>query len=479
MNKTVILATLLLVFSGMTVLAQETFPRNDVRDTRVGAYALINATIVVDHATTIQNGTLIIKSGKIEQVGANLKVPAGYAVIDLKGKFIYPSLIDIYSNYGLPAVESPRGGNAFASAEQIESKTKGAYNSNEAIRSHYNASEEFSVNAKGSEDLRMYGFGSVLSFRPDGIARGTSAVVTLGDGKDNTNLIRARAAAHFSFNRGTSTQNFPRSMMGYIALLRQTYLDAEWYGSQNPRPFADQSLEAWIQNKSLPQIFEANEWHNILRADKVGDEFGVQYIIKGGGDEYKRLDEIRSTNAPLIVPVNFPDPYEVDDPFDAASVSLADMKHWELAPSNAGMLEKNGSPFALTAYGLKNLKDFLPNVRKAMENGLSESAALQALTSTPAKLLRVDDQIGSLRKGLVANFIVTSGKLFDEKTIIHQNWVQGQQYVIKPLNALDANGKYSMTVGGKEAKLEITGEATAPKAKVTIDTTTVNATITI
>ncbi len=477
MKKTTLVVALSLIFLTWNSKAQETFPVNDVKDTRAGAHAFTNATIVVDHQTTIQNATLLVKSGKIEQVGAGIKVPAGYAEIDLKGKYIYPSLIDIYTSYGLPAVESGRGGNPFGSAEQIEPKTKGAYNANDAIRSHYQASAEFNLNTKAAEEFRNAGFGSVLTFRADGIARGTSAFVSLGENRDNKSLLKSQAAAHYSFNRGTSTQNYPRSMMGYIALLRQTYLDADWYGSQTPRPFSDQSLEAWIQTQKLPQIFEANEWHNVLRADKVGDEFGVQYIIKGGGDEYKRIDEIKATNAPLIVPVNYPEPFEVEDPLDAMSVSLADMKHWELAPANLARLEKGGITFSITANGLKSPNEFLANVRKAISYGLSESAALQALTTTPARLLKVDDQVGALKKGMLANFIITSGKLFDEKTILHQNWVQGQQFVIKALDVQDANAAYSLTVNGQAGKLEISGDSGSPKGKVTFDTTSVDASI--
>ena len=106
-------------------------------------------------------------------------------------------------------------------------------------------------------------------------------------------MISEKAAAHYSFNRGTSRQSYPVSAMGFISLLRQTYLDAEWYTSQNPKPFKDQSLDAWVASQALPQIFETTNWLNTLRADKVGDEFGVQYIIKGGGDEYKRIAEVK------------------------------------------------------------------------------------------------------------------------------------------------------------------------------------------
>src|SRR5258708_10679450 len=231
---------------GRTALAQQTFPRNDVKDARTGAFAFTNATIVVDDQTFLQNATLVIKSGKIEQVGTQVIVPAGYTTVDLKGKYIYPSLIDMYTSYGLPDVDRARGGNPYGGAEQIDSKTKGAYNANQAIRSHYNAADEFSINSKTADELRKIGFGSVLTFKPDGIARGTSAFVTLGEETENKSLIKAKATSHYSLNLVTSTQNYPRSMIGFVALVRQTYLDAEWFVSQNRPPFAYNSLHPLI-----------------------------------------------------------------------------------------------------------------------------------------------------------------------------------------------------------------------------------------
>lgn len=472
---------LLFIFTVIScgVFAQETFPRNDVKDPRAGLFAFTNATIVVDPQTTLQNATLLIKGSRIEQVGTNLSVPAGYTVVDLKGKYIYPSFVDAFTDYGLPEIERPRGGGGFGGVEQMESKTKGAYNANQAVRSHYNAADEFSVNTKTADELRKAGFGAVLTSKHDGLARGTSAFVTLSEKNDNTALVRQKVAAHYSLEKGTSTQTYPTSLMGYIAVLRQTYLDADWFGSQNPRPFADQSLEAWIQSQRLPQVFAATSWMNTLRADKLGDEFGVQYIIKGAGDEYKRINEIKATKANFIIPVNYPEAFDVEDPVDAQRTSLADMKHWELAPTNPGTLEKNGVPFAITSTGLAKKSDFIGNIRKAIENGLTETVALKALTTTPAQLLKVEDQVGSIKKGLLANFIVTSGKLFDEKTIIHQNWVQGDLYSIKPLETKDFSGNYNLSLNNQSYGIEVSGEAGSQKAKVKVnDTTSVDATTT-
>lgn len=464
------LFTIALVLLGLRLWAQETATPNDVQDERARAYAFTNATIMVDYQTKIDNATMLIKDGKVVQVGANVSIPLGYSVFDLKGKYVYPSLIDLHTNYGLPMVKQKRGG-GFGGAEQMLTKTKGSYNANEAIKSHYNAVEEFTSNDKLAEELRKIGIGSVLSFRADGIARGSSAFVTLGN-NSNEDVLLESAAAHYSLNKGTSTQNYPASMMGFVSLLRQTYLDAEWYEQHNPRPFKDQSLEAWIRSRNLPQFFDAGGWLNILRADKVGDEFGVQYVIKSAGDGYMRINEIKATHASLIVPVNFPDAFDVDDPIDAQAVSLKDMKHWELAPTNLGRLEAAGINFAITSDGLKKKSDFLANVSKAIKNGLSEETALKALTVTPAKLVRMSNSIGSLKKGMLANFIITSGALFDEKTIIHENWVQGNPNRYKALDILDIAGAYDLVIDGTTYKMEVSGEPGSQKSKIVVDDST-------
>lgn len=469
--KQIILLSYLFVATSIMGWAQDTFPRNDVRDKREGAYAFTNGTIVVDYQTQMNNATLLIRDGNIEKVGAGLTVPAGYTVIDLKGNYVYPSLIDPYTNYGLPKPEKVGGFN-WTSSEQIQSKTKGAFSTNEAIKSEYSAAANFSIDKKEAKSLRKLGFGAVVTFNPNGLARGTSALVTLGEASDNKALLNPRASANYSFTKGSSKQLYPISTMGFIALLRQTYLDAQWYASQKTPPYEDLTLEHWNLSQSLPQVFDTKGWMEELRADKLGDEFGVQYIIKGGGDEYQRISDVKSTGAQLIIPVNYPDTYDVDDPLDAKEVSLEDMKHWELAPTNAAALEKNGIAFAFTASGLKSAKDYLPNIRKAIENGLSEQAALKALTYTPAAMINETGRLGSLSEGKMANFIITSKPIFDKKSSILENWVQGERYIFKPLVNKDYAGKYDLKTGETTYKLAVSGEPGSQSAKIVVNDST-------
>ena len=429
-------------------LAQPTFPENGVADPRHGHYAFTNATIVKDAGTTLTNATMVIKDGKIVSVGTGVKVPAGAVEVDCKGKFIYPSFIDIYADYGIPAAPRPTntGGFNFLQPPQLNTATKGAYGWNQALRNHVNAYREFVVDDTKAKPLRDAGFGAVLSHVRDGISRGTGTLVTLANEKENFVILKDKAAAHYSFSKGTSSQSYPSSMMGSIALLRQTYLDAQWYKNKPDAEGLNLTLRYWNDQQNMPQIFEANDKWNALRADRIGDEFGVQYIIKGGGNEYQRIKEMKGTNAAFIVPINYPQGQDVEDPTDARFVSLSDMKHWELAPTNPSAFEKEGIPFCLTTSDLRDVRSFMTNLRSAFNYGLSETAALNALTKTPATLLGVYNQVGSLDAGKWANFLITSGPVFNERTTILQNWVQGNKYSIKDDAWKDSRGTYKLVL---------------------------------
>lgn len=450
-----ILLALALVFSTTILFAQQTYPVNGSFDIRPGQYAFINANIVVNANQTISNGVLLIKDKTIQSVGTGTAVPKGYVVVDLKGKFIYPSLIDAFTSYGLP--EAQRGAGGQGGRQSIFTSTKkGAYNWNEAIRPETEVKTIFAIDSKKADDMRKAGFGSVNVINRDGIARGTSAAVTLNDASENLVVLKDQSAANYSFNKGTSANDYPSSLMGSIALLRQTYYDANWY--KNQKEEYNISLDEFNKQQNLPQIFEAEGWQNVLRADKVAKEFGKQYIIKSTGDEYQRIDAVKATGASLIIPINFAKPFDVEDPAEARNVSLGQMKAWELAPSNPSVLEKAGVNFALTTFSLDNPREFWTNIRTAIDNGLTEKQALLAVTETPAKMLGISDKVGSIEKGKLANFLITSDHIFKTGNIIYENWVQGKRFVVSKMDVTDLRGVYNLNVDGIGAlTLKITG----------------------
>lgn len=459
----------LFLCAGLTVSAQETFPTNGVPDKRPEIYAFTNATLFIDYQTKIEKATLVIVDGQVKAAGAGIAVPKGAIVKDLNGKFVYPAVVDPYTTFGMPEVKS---GGGFDNKPQYESKKEGAYGWNDAINSTFDANTEFQYAASQAEELRKSGIGAVVTHKADGIVRGSSLLVALSDAPMQEAVLDPQAGAHYSFSKGSSKQAYPSSIMGSVALLRQTFYDARWYATAKPNQ-TNLTLQAFNEIQALPQVFEASGTKlRVLLADKVGDEFGVQYIIKGNGDEYQRLQEIKATKARLIVPLSFPEAYDVEDPIKALDVSLADMKHWELAPSNAAMLAGAGVEFAFTTSSLKNTGDLWKNVRKAVEAGLTESQALYALTLAPAKFYRVDSRLGTLRPGSEANFFIASESIFSEKAKIMESWVQGKGFSYQNLDPQELSGKYDLQVNDQAYKLEISGEPQSYSAKIkTTDST--------
>ncbi len=461
---------LLFFLSGVFLLAQKTFPENGVRDNRDGLYAFTNATIYKAYNEKIENATLLIRDGKIETIGKSIKIPKDAVVINCTGKYIYPSFIDLYTNYGMP--EPKAAGERSRQQPQMLSNKKGAFSWNEALKPEFNAVDHFKVGEKTAKSFREIGFGTVLSHQMDGISRGTSTLVMLGEDREHLNVLKEKGAHHLSFRKGKSTQSYPSSLMGCIALIRQTYLDGQWYKDQGHREEINRSLEAWNAVQSLPQIFDVDDQISALRAEKIADEFDQKYIIKGSGREYRRIDALKNTGSSFIIPIAFPKAFDVEDPFDALQADLSDLKHWELAPTNPANLATANIEFALTTHGLKEIKTFSSNLRAAIENGLNEEQALKALTYTPAKLIGAYENIGSLERGKFANFIITTDSIFKKDAKLLHNWVRGKAYIIEGIDDTNLLGVYNLTVGLENYMLHVNGSNEKPKMLIKVNDST-------
>jgi imidazolonepropionase-like amidohydrolase len=453
-----IILSLLLLVIGATAFAQESFPINGLRDVRTGVYAFTNATIVQNEKTKIEKGTLVIKQGKIVAVGASVEIPKEAIIVDCNGKFIYPSFVDPLTDYGANTPKRSAAGFNFGAPAQFGSNKAGAYNWNQAIKPEVNAAESFSIDEATAVGFRNNGYGVVFTHVKDGIARGTGAVVTLAGTNENNSILKTNAAQVFSFDKGTSTQSYPSSLMGSIALLRQTYLDAKWYTTKPASEGVNLSLEAFNANASLPQIFVADDKWSTLRADRIAKEFGTQYIIRGGDNGYQRIDELAKTKASYILGLDFPVALDVEDANDARFVALSEMKHWELAPTNPAAFEKAGINFSISAADMKDGKQFLANLRKAVQYGLSETKALEALTKIPAQQIGVYDQVGSLEAGKLANFLITTEPIFNSNAKIIENWIQGNKYDVNAAEWNNYAGKYKLTINNAGTKTAYTVE---------------------
>ena len=454
----------LLFFLSLTVTkAQDYFPTDSgVKTAENATFAFTNATIYVTPTEVIKKGTLLIKDGKVVSVGKSVKIPKGTSTTDLEGKTIYPSFIDIYSDFG---ISKPKRSSSNSRSTQYDASREGYY-WNDHIRPDTNPIESFNFDNKKAKELLEAGFGAVNTHLQDGIIRGNGLLIALNPNSSNAyRILDTKSAQYLSFNKSVqSRQAYPGSRMGAMALLRQVYNDADWYAKGNMKN-KDMALEALNSNKNLIQIFETGNHLDAVRADKVGDEFSIQYTIVGSGDEYERVADIKATNANFIIPIDFSNAYDVSNPLLAQQISLQDMRKWNQEPSNLSVLSKNGVNFALTTHKLKSVKSFHKNLQKAIKYGFDKEKALAALTTIPANIIG-NSSLGNLKTGSYANFIITSGDIFDAKTTLFENWVQGNKNVVNDIDVKDISGTYMLSVNNKSYDLIISGEGAKQKASI-------------
>ncbi len=451
-----LLTVLFVLLLALVPRAQSVAPEGHVLKAAPSLIAFTNATLHIDARTTVTDATLVVKDGLVVAAGAKARIPSGAVVRDLKGLHVWPALIEPYSDLGLPA----------STAEQRKAEAGAARHWNGALRADAHAHQLLAVDPKRSAELRAAGFGTVFTHRMDGIARGTSAVVLLSDEVPQKSVVQADLAAHFSFRKGSSPDGYPGSQMGAIALVRQAFLDARWYAAQARPEETDAVLDALAQQLKWRLVLEADDRNEVLRWARILEEFELPGIIKGGGDEYARIAEIKATGMPLIVPFALPVAYDVEDPYDAQEVSFSRLKHWELAPYNAMMLDSAGVQFALTAHGRKDLKDLWKDLRRLVACGLDSARAIEALTTDPARLFGVDDRLGALRPGMTANFLISSEHLLSGKNTIHETWVNGLRFVHSETDGPKLQGTYALNLAAEIWTMVISGEG--GKQEVTV-----------
>ena len=439
--------------------SSRTEPVTGLRDNGSGFHALVGARVVTGPGQVIDSATVVIRNGIITAVGKNLRAPAGARVWDLKGLTVYPGFIDAHADLGMDAV--PAGGDV------------GPTHWNPQVRAWFSTTTNLKDDSTRRVALRSLGFGTALAVPRQGIFRGTASVVNLSDAGVRERVLRADLAQAVGFQRSFQLGGmYPNSAMGTIALMRQTFMDAEWYIRANAayeasgrsilppeRSEALGALAEAVQAKQ-PVLFETDSEEEYLRAQRIAAEFKLVPWYRGNGTEYRLVDVLKGRTQPLIVPLNFPDAPDVSSPELARNVTLAAMRHWYLAPTNPAQLAAAGIPFALTTDGLSTLTQFLPNLRLAVSRGLAADKALAALTTVPAGWLGIERTHGTIAVGKVANLIVAEGDLFTQDVAVRDVWVQGSRYGVTRPPQIDPRGTWAITssdADGFNATLRLEG----------------------
>ncbi|MCA1588970.1 MAG: amidohydrolase family protein, partial [Acidobacteria bacterium] len=391
--------------------------------------AVTNARIVTVSGTPIEKGTVVVRNGLIEAVGATVKIPADAQIIDAAGLTVYPGFIDSLTSVGLPAAPArpqpagPGTGQATAAAAQVPAPQSNS-NYPEGLRPEVFVVDDLRAGDAQFETTRNAGFTTVVTVGRTGIFNGRSAVINVAGDNVSAAIVKAPFAEHVSF--ATIPGQYPGSLLGTFSAFRQMFLDAhrlqemqKMYAA-NPkgmkRPDTDQSLEALIPvlNRQIPIVFNANREIEIIRALDLAKEFSLRAIIAGGQESWKLTDRLRAENVPVLLSVNFPKRTAAAST-DADPESLELLRFRAETPKAAARLQQAGVKFAFQSGGATNLADYFSNAGKAVENGLSRDAAIRAMTLSAAEILGVDDRTGSIENGKIANLTVVKGVLFGKE----------------------------------------------------------------
>jgi imidazolonepropionase-like amidohydrolase len=389
-----------------------------------GVYAITGATVHPVSGPPIANGVVIIRDGLIEAVGANAAIPPDAAIIDAAGSHVYPGLIDAHTSLGFATASSGRGGGAAggARAERPAEPTADSL----AIR-----------NVKLSDDdadsRRATGVTTIVTAPATGIFNGQSVVLNLGSGPAESRAVKSPAALQISFNP-RPTWTYPDSLMGVVSYIRQTFFDAQQHTSASEtysrspagleRPPDNPALEALrpALRREMPVVFVADTANAMRRATAIARELNLRPIFAGARQGYAMAADLK--NVPVLVSVKWAvAPTDKDDREDQPLRVIRDR---QLGPTTPAELRRNGVEFALVS-GAGKAGDFLPGIRKTIENGLSADDALRATTLTPARIFGVDRQLGTLDRGKIANVIVSDKPLFEKDAKVKRVFVDGRE----------------------------------------------------
>ena len=422
-------------------------------------YAIKGARIVTAAGAPIPSGTLIIRNGLIDSVGTDTPTPAGAIVIQGNGLIVYPGLIDMGNSTGLDVPSSPQQPDTLRTLEEVE-----RWKRNQIFRPELLAAERLRADSPDLVRLASTGVTSVLSAPPGVIVKGQSALVNVagpadepqignvGDYRRGLQIVRTPVALHVEFPGNVRGDGYPVSLLGAIAFVRQSFLDAQHQqlvaqryervkAAGIPRPNYDPSLDALQPALAgrLPVAFEAGLAREILRALEMAHEFKLDPVITGGREADLVSVDLKARNARVIYSLNFPTRSRMLAP--EADEPVRELRARARASKVPAALEKAGLQFAFSSSGLRESRDFLRHAARAVKDGLPADAAVRALTINAARIAGAGERLGSIEKGKIANVIVMDGDLFDEKSRLQHVFVDGRAVRIEEPQSEQRRGR--------------------------------------
>ncbi len=404
-------------------------------------FAITDVRIVVGDGSIIDRGTIVVDNGLIAAAGAGVAVPTGAWTIEGTGLTAYPGLIDALATVGLPTelhdqpgTERRRGGPGGDSGDDFAHGPE----DRPATFTWVTAADHLDPEDTRIAEWRAAGFTTVVAAPERGLFPGQASVIDLGGERPNDMVVATPVALPVSFNKGRAFEGYPGSIMGIIAYVKQVLLDAQHYDQAwsiyesspagTERPGYDRTLEplrAAVRD-GWPVLLPADWAREIERAMRIARQTGVEPILYGARQAWAVTDALAAADVPVLVNLDWPERDPDGDP--EAEESLQTLRYRDRAPTTPAALDAAGVRFAFYSGDLRRPTDMLDNARLAVRAGLSRTAALRALTLGAAEIFGVDDRLGSIEVGKIANITVADGDLFDAGTRIHTVIVDGQRF---------------------------------------------------
>lgn len=425
------------------------------------SYMLWGGTVHVSPTKTISADNapmIVIENGRIARISENTQFARidtrGYQIIEIDpGAHVYAGFIDPYVQVRTPDLPDSATGTHWSSRVTPQ---------NDALR--------VGLGADAAESLREMGFTTAMIAPDSGIFRGYSAIVSTAADFDDDSMgdppvYKAHAGQMMGFDRGGwGDRAYPTSHMGVVALMRQTFADAQ--SRHQSGDHADASCLDAIDPATTTLFYDTDHELEALLADNVAQEFGHQnLVIVDNGTAHRRLDAFKAMGHPVIVPLRFAETPDVFSVGAADSVDLATLQHWERAPANARWLHNSGLDVALTTSKLRSGEKFWDNLRDAIAKGLPAEDALAMITTNPAKLLGLDDQ-GEIAKDNIANLVIASADMLDPdaKAKVLSTWIDGRPHHISDAKNTRFDGDWSITVVGAPFTMTMSIDGTTIEA---------------
>jgi imidazolonepropionase-like amidohydrolase len=389
-----------------------------VTTTTRGVLAITNAKIVPVAKPTIERGTIVVRDGIIESVGANVSVPAGAQVIDAAGAEVYPGFIDAQTTIGL---EDPGAGN-FGDANEV-------LDFNPQLR----AQVAFHNDSDAIPVARANGMTTVVATPAGGLLGGQAAVMDLDGYTWEESTVAASVGVTFQFprlgggGRGGGGRGAPAADRTYEDLKKERdaqldrvarlFEEARAYAkAAGPNRRRDLSLESLgpIVDRRQPLLTRVATEQEIRDAIAFADRAGVRLVIAAPPAEAALAAPLlKDKNVPVILLQVLTLPTRRDMPHQASY-------------SAAGELAKAGVKIAIAVPSDTNARQLPYHAAEAVAWGLSREDALKALTINPAEMLGVADRIGSIEPGKIANLIVAKGDPLEVRTAITHVVIAGR-----------------------------------------------------